>query len=239
MRLIMACALVLVSSPMAAAESLDANARPEISRADLERLAEEAAKKHLLPVSYFLRLIQRESSFDRHARSSAGAQGIAQFMPETAALRGVRDPFDPVEALPKSAELLRDLWSQFGNQGLAAAAYNAGPTRVRDWLAGRRALPMETIHYVRAITGKDVAEWAPPGTMRLGAVSSIGRSLLPRRGWEADLLAQLMRNASPSAPSTSQKITVSVAENKRPARTRSRAAFERSLCSSCVIQSFY
>ncbi|MEZ0171324.1 lytic transglycosylase domain-containing protein [Microvirga sp. TS319] len=215
------------------------NPKPEIGRAELERVAEEAAKAHLLPVAYFLRLIQRESSFDRHARSPAGAQGIAQFMPETAALRGVRDPFDPIEALPKSAELLRDLWSQFGNQGLAAAAYNAGPTRVRDWLAGRRALPMETIHYVRAITGKDVAEWAPAGTVRLGPAGSIGRSLMPRRGWEADLLAQLMRNTSPSASSGSSTITVSIAENKRPPRTRSRAAFERSLCSSCVIQSFY
>ena len=71
----------------------------------------------------------------------------------TAAERGLLDPFDPVQALPKSAEFLRELRDQFGNLGLAAAAYNAGPQRVRDWLAGRRDLPAETRNYVQAITG--------------------------------------------------------------------------------------
>jgi len=232
--------VVLVSSTWAAAESVNVSTKQDISRAELERLAEEAAKSQFLPVGYFLRLIHRESGFDRHALSPAGAQGIAQFMPGTAVMRGLRDPFDPVEALPKSAELLRDLWSQFGNQGLAAAAYNAGPARVRDWLAGRRALPMETVHYVRAITGKDVADWAPPGTMRTGFAvgGSFGRSRLSQRGWEAELLVQLMRNASQAAPSGVSKERVSIADG-RQSRPRSRAAFERSLCSSCVIQKFY
>ena len=76
--------------------------------------------------------------------SRAGAQGVAQFMPATARWRGLADPFDPVEAIAKSAKLLRDLRRDFGNLGLAAAAYNAGPARVRDWLAGRRGLPRET-----------------------------------------------------------------------------------------------
>ncbi|WP_315986538.1 lytic transglycosylase domain-containing protein [Microvirga sp. Mcv34] len=214
--------------------------KSDISRAELERLAEDAAKSQFLPVGYFLRLIHRESGFDRHALSPAGAQGIAQFMPGTAVMRGLRDPFDPVEALPKSAELLRDLWSQFGNQGLAAAAYNAGPARVRDWLAGRRALPMETVHYVRAITGKDVAEWAPAGTVRTGFVigGSFGRARLSQHGWEADLLVQLMRTAPQAASSGVAKGPVTIADGRQP-RPRNRVAFERSLCSSCVIQKFY
>jgi Transglycosylase SLT domain len=82
-------------------------------------------------------------------------------MPMTAAERLLRNPFDPAEALPKSAEFLRDLADQFGNLGLAAAAYNAGPTRVRDWLAGRRTLPSETQAYVRIVTGRRAEEWRP------------------------------------------------------------------------------
>ena len=73
------------------------------------------------------------------------------------------DPFDPVQALPKSAEFLNELRNQFGNLGLAAAAYNAGPRRVQEWLAGTGAMPQETRHYVIAITGTTVEEWATAG----------------------------------------------------------------------------
>ena len=67
--------------------------------------------------------------------------------------------FDPVKALPKSAEYLRELVAEFGNLGLAAAAYNAGPRREHDWLAGRGRLPDQTRAYVLAITGHSVDEW--------------------------------------------------------------------------------
>jgi len=73
-------------------------------------------------------------------RSGARARGIAQFMPRTASERGLLDPYDPVQALPKVGEFLRQLLQEFGNLGLAAAAYNAGPRRVRDWLEGRGGL---------------------------------------------------------------------------------------------------
>jgi hypothetical protein len=72
------------------------------------------------------------------------------------------EPFDPTEALPKSGEFLAELRAEFGNLGLAAAAYNAGPQRVRDFLAGARDLPMETRNYVRSITGRSVGDWAIP-----------------------------------------------------------------------------
>ena len=100
-----------------------------------------AAQENDLPIVFFTRLIWQESRFDPMAVSRAGAQGVAQFMPDTAMRRGLSDPFDPLEAIPKSAKLLRDLRSEFGNLGLAAAAYNAGSGRVHDWLAGRRGLP--------------------------------------------------------------------------------------------------
>src|ERR1043166_6072670 len=131
-------------------------------------LIESAAAANGLPVEFFARVIWRESHYNPNAvgpltRSGERAQGIGQFMPGTAAERRLLDPFDPVEALPKSAEFLRDLRGQFGNLGLAAAAYNAGPQRVRDWLAGRRTLPRETRNYVTAVTGRRADEWAALG----------------------------------------------------------------------------
>jgi hypothetical protein len=91
--------------------------------------------------------------------SPAGAQGIAQFMPETAAEMGVDNPFDPLPAIRASARLLRGLVQQFGNLGLAAAAYNAGPKRIQDWLAKKGKLPQETQGYVRSITGRAAERW--------------------------------------------------------------------------------
>jgi len=120
----------------------------------------KAAASHDLPADFFARLIWQESHFKADAVSRAGAQGVAQFMPATARLRQLEDPFNPLEAVVKSAELLRDLRREFGNLGLAAAAYNAGSGRVRDWLVGRRPLPGETRAYVRIVTGRSVEEWA-------------------------------------------------------------------------------
>jgi hypothetical protein len=119
-----------------------------------------AAAQNDLPTDFFVRLIWQESRFDPTAVSRAGAQGVAQFMPATATWRGLSNPFDPLEAIAESARLLRDLRREFGNLGLAAAAYNAGSGRVRDWLAGRRALPRETTAYVRIVTGYSPEQWA-------------------------------------------------------------------------------
>jgi hypothetical protein len=91
--------------------------------------------------------------------SPKGAQGIAQFMPGTAALRKLSDPFDPARAIPASAHYLSDLSGMFGSLGLAAAAYNAGEQRVADWLSGAGQLPAETKNYVMFITGRSAEEW--------------------------------------------------------------------------------
>lgn len=74
--------------------------------------------------------LMAESNFNPYAGSPAGAQGIAQFMPGTAAAYGLRNPFDPVEAMDAQAHLMSDLIQQFGSPQLALAAYNAGPAPV-------------------------------------------------------------------------------------------------------------
>jgi hypothetical protein len=124
------------------------------------RLIDASARRHGLPVEFFTRLIWQESSFRTGVVSPAGAQGVAQFMPGTAAERGLLDPFDPEQAIPKSAKLLRDHVNQFGNIGLAAAAYNGGPGRVTNWLADKGGLPEETRTYVYRITGRSAQFWA-------------------------------------------------------------------------------
>jgi hypothetical protein len=145
------------------------SARETDTREAMCLMIESAAKANELPLEFFARVIWQESRFQSDAvgpvtRSGQRAQGIAQFMPGTASERRLLDPFDPVQALPKSAEFLSELRGQFGNLGLAAAAYNAGPRRVREWLDGSGYMPQETRNYVSAITGMTVDEWARPGT---------------------------------------------------------------------------
>jgi hypothetical protein len=74
--------------------------------------------------------LMAESGFDPNVGSPAGAQGIAQFMPSTAAAYGLTNPYDPVAAIDAEAHLMADLLHQFGSPELALAAYNAGPAPV-------------------------------------------------------------------------------------------------------------
>src|SRR6476659_2661437 len=124
----------------------------------------EAIRNNDLPPHFFIRLLYQESSFRPYVISSAGALGIAQFMPETANERGLDNPFDPLQAIPASGRLLRDLFQKFGNLGLAAAAYNAGPRRIQDWLANKGPLPQETQDYVRIITSRPAETWTSAQT---------------------------------------------------------------------------
>jgi Transglycosylase SLT domain/SPOR domain len=124
------------------------------------RLIEGAASTQRIPHDMLTRLIWQESSFRPHVVSPAGAQGIAQFMPGTARERGLEDPFDPEQAIPKAAEFIAHLVERFGNLGLAAAAYNGGPARVTSWLAGDGGLPAETRSYVFIVTGRNAEDWA-------------------------------------------------------------------------------
>ena len=120
----------------------------------------KAAERNDLPVPFFIRLLFQESEFKPDMVSSAGAQGVAQFMPETAADVGLDNPFDPLQAIPASARLLRRLFHRFGNLGLAAAAYNAGPKRIEAWQTKKGTLPQETQGYVKTITGRPAEQWS-------------------------------------------------------------------------------
>jgi transglycosylase-like protein with SLT domain len=116
------------------------------------------AQRNELPVGFLTNLIWRESRFDHQAISRVGAMGIAQFMPDVADTLGL-DAFETGDALPASGRLLRTLRARFGNLGLAAAAYNAGPKRVLDWLKGQSGLPSETREYVSLVTGRPAEQW--------------------------------------------------------------------------------
>ncbi|CAN7577735.1 transglycosylase SLT domain-containing protein [Bradyrhizobium sp. LjRoot220] len=185
-------------------------ARESDTREALCLMVESAARAANLPLEFFARVIWQESRFQSDAvgpmtRSGQRAQGIAQFMPGTASERRLLDPFDPVQALPKSAEFLSELREQFGNLGLAAAAYNAGPRRVQEWLAGTGYMPQETRNYVVAITGSTVEEWSTAG--RSGKMPEAA----PASGCR-DLMALLKRAPNPFVTGLEQRITLSAAK---------------------------
>ena len=131
------------------------------------RIIDSSALAQHLPVAFLTGLIWQESNFQPDAVSPVGARGIAQFMPGTAAERGLANPSDPEAAIPKAAELLASLKQRFGNLGLAAAAYNAGATRVANWLAGLGVLPPETRGYVMIVTRHPVEDWSGLGAAKL------------------------------------------------------------------------
>ena len=181
-----------------------------------------AAAAHDLPLTFFTRLIWQESRFDPLAVSRAGAQGMAQFMPAVAAEKGLVDPFNPEQALPMSARFLGELKRQFGNVGLAAAAYNAGARRVEEWLAKRATLPRETRDYVVKITGVAPERW-----VKIATAAKIAAELPERLPCAFTPEATAMAAAVPLPPARPHDLprgeTV-VAERTPPAPTRTAAA---------------
>jgi len=210
---------------------------------------QSAALANDLPLEFLTRLIWQESRFDDFAISHSGAQGIAQFMPATAVGIKLANPFDALAAIDKSAQFLHDLKNQFGNLGLAAAAYNAGPKRVSDWLVGRRPLPQQTVHYVRIITGHTAEEWrtsqstaidlnlptAVPcpeivklfAAQRIAAAHAAGKTgeptAPPRPSWGVQLIGNASRMAALDAFYKLQKTYGSILGSREPLVLRSSA----------------
>jgi hypothetical protein len=110
-----------------------------------------AGNRHGVDPALLAAVASQESGFDSRAVSSAGAQGLMQFMPATARGLGV-DPLDPASAVNGAAKYLSDLTAQFGSTSLALAAYNAGPGTVSRH-GGIPPYP-ETQNYVRAVLSK-------------------------------------------------------------------------------------
>lgn len=160
-----------VISDEAAPESIDALCNALLT----------SAENNNLPIPFFANLIWQESRLRHDAVSPVGALGIAQFMPRVARAAGVGDPFDPRQAIPASARLLRALRDHFGNLGLVAAAYNAGARRVSQWLDHHRALPRQTRIYVERVTGLSVEEWrkTPPNDSALTFVRRLPCRQMP------------------------------------------------------------
>lgn len=115
---------------------------------DLGPLADRAEKRHGLPRGLMRAIVQVESGGRAHRISFAGAMGPAQLMPGTARLLGVKDPFDPAEAVDAGARYLaQQLTRMNGRVDLAVAAYNAGPNAVQ----GRVPRNGETELYVAKV----------------------------------------------------------------------------------------
>jgi hypothetical protein len=166
----------------------------------------EAAARFQVPGHWVRAVMHQESGGEQQATSPVGAMGLMQVMPAT--YEGLRaryqlgdDPYDPHNNILAGTAYIREMYDRFGSPGFLAA-YNAGPERVQNYLAGRASLPDETVNYVAAITpnlGTDVPRSGP------FAVYASARSGRAQRPTVASLAAGCDLNAAynPSHPCTS------------------------------------
>jgi len=144
---------LLIASPftgVALAESVPDSRAPSVHT--IADYIAEAAQRFGVPAAWIRAVMDAESAGDVHAVSRKGAIGLMQIMPDTwSELRmryGLgRDPFDPRDNILAGAAYLREMYDRYGSPGFLAA-YNAGPQRYDEYLAGVRALPAETRAYV-------------------------------------------------------------------------------------------
>ena len=134
---------------------------------------DEASQRFGVPGAWIRAVMQQESRGHEYLdgqpiTSSAGAMGLMQLMPDTYAdmqsqydLGG--DPYDPHDNILAGTAYIRQMYNKYGSPGFLAA-YNAGPARVDDYLAGQGALPAETENYVTSIAPhlSDAAPGSPP-----------------------------------------------------------------------------
>jgi len=133
--------------------SLGGAIQPAGTTQEIKEMIATAAREAGIDPVLFDALVGQESSYNPNAVSRAGAQGLAQLMPKTAASLGVTDPFDPAQNLRGGAKYLAQMMKQFGGDvRLALAAYNAGPGAVKR-AGGVPPIP-ETQHYVKTILGR-------------------------------------------------------------------------------------
>ena len=119
------------------------------SNGAVKQLISRIAIQNGLDPSLLDALVKQESDYNPMSRSSAGAMGLTQLMPQTASDMGVQNPFDPEQNLAGGAKYLKEMIKQFGSVPLALAAYNAGPHAVQKY--GGIPPYKETQNYVRKI----------------------------------------------------------------------------------------
>ncbi|WP_278308219.1 MULTISPECIES: lytic transglycosylase domain-containing protein [Carboxydocella] len=146
----------ILQSAVAQAEQKAETTRQQVSGAikapaAFAPLIQQAAQKYGVDPDLITAVIQAESSFNPHAISRVGAQGLMQLMPATARALGVTNAFDPAQNIEGGTKYLRQLLDQFGgNEALAVAAYNAGPHAVKKY--GNNIPPyQETQNYVKRV----------------------------------------------------------------------------------------
>ena len=166
----------------------------------------EAAARFGVPGHWVRAVMHQESGGEQQATSSAGAMGLMQVMPAT--YQGLReryqlgdDPYEPHNNIFAGTAYIREMYDRFGSPGFLAA-YNAGPDRVDNYLAGRAALPQETVNYVAAITPNLDTDVPKSGPFAVYAFARTGRAQRPT---VASLAAGCDLNAAynPNYPCTS------------------------------------
>lgn len=121
-----------------------------MTRAELIEMLRDTNARHNLPPGLLLGVARTESSLRPNAKSPAGALGLMQFMPATAAEWNI-DPLDPAESADAAARYLTQLHERFGAWTLALAAYNWGQGNLRKALRNTTPWPVETDRYVRRV----------------------------------------------------------------------------------------
>ena len=151
----------------------------------MQNIVNREAREHELPLEIINALISVESDWNPDALSPAGASGLMQLMPETAAQYGVpeADLMDPEKNIRAGIQHLSYLYSLYdGDWQKVWAAYNAGEGRVNDWVNKGRALPKETQDYIKKIEAKLSLGDKERAVAELGAESATPQELASQMG---------------------------------------------------------